>query len=115
MKKLYPLFLLLFTLLFLSASTPSPTLVRYVSPWTAIPPQTTVIFSHGLTVRPLEMHIWIAHFVNTPHGKGQCETEFNEVFPIYQSNLSIQTVNQNIVSIRNNGAESLCVQVVARP
>lgn len=102
-------------IILLIAATPNPFGARYVSPWTAIPSQGTVNFSHGLTTRPLDMHVWIAHFVNTPTGKGECETEFNEVFPIYQSSLSVQTVNQNLISIRNNGAESLCVQVVARP
>lgn len=103
------------SMLFLTGSLSTQTqLARYVSPWTAIPAGKAVSFTHNLGVRPLEMDVWLAPFVNTPNG--QCLVNFTAVTPGYGSPaIQVRIVNLTEISIYNNDSVLRCVQVIARP
>lgn len=90
--------------------------VRYVSPWTPVPAQTTVIFTHGLGVRPLELDIWVLPHVNATSLNAACLGEFPAALPGYAvDEIQVQLVSVDQVTLRNTDTVLRCVQVVVSP
>lgn len=109
------LVLLVSVLLVAGIGTPNPSGagLRYVSMWTEVPAGQTVNFSHVLGVKPLELNVWEAPFVN---GVGSCQVNFTAVIPAYEgAEIEVRLVTTEYVSIFNHADVSHCIQVVARP
>lgn len=88
---------------------------RYVSPWTPLPAQTTVIITHGLGVRPLELDVWVLPHVNLS-ASASCLGDFPAALPGYAvDEIQVQLVSVDQVALRNTDDVLSCVQVVVSP
>lgn len=91
---------------------PAPQAVRYVSGWRLVSGGEAVRFEHGLGVRPLEVDVWVAHYVDS--AEGGCQADFTTVVPSYAwDGLEVQAVSDEAVSVYNFRDVPVCVQVVA--
>ncbi len=97
-----------------SAQTESPTssAARYVSPWTEIAAQQSVVFQHGLHDAPLELNVWVYWI-----GKAGQKNPVNNMLPYKEFGDQIQVVKVSAVEIivANNSHHTITVRVVAKP